>query len=119
MSAGSEIVVAGKTVDLAKAFPITIGDAVELETLGLMDKQGNLAADGMGATLKLLAYFGRKACPDLTEDDVRAVALADLQDILATFQRVSQEVAGPRPTGSTSSTSSPANTGGRKRTSTS
>jgi hypothetical protein len=66
--------------DLTKLRPMTLGDMEALEDIGVNLKD----LEGMSAKMltKFVTYFASKAQPNITEDDVRELATADLKFLM-------------------------------------
>ena len=63
-------------VDLAGAFPLTLGDMRKLEKLGLVTPTGDLKAAGMEGIAKILHYLVSKVNKDIKIDDLDGVSLS-------------------------------------------
>ena len=63
-------------VDLAGAFPLTLGDMRKLEKLGLVTPTGDLKAAGMEGIAKILHYLVSKVNKEIKLDDLDSVSLS-------------------------------------------
>ena len=79
--------VGSNKVNMAQAFPLTLGDWKELEKLGLMTKDGAATAIGPDGVAKLLFYL-------ISKTDMKdKVKIEDLDNVsLNEIGRVAQEV---------------------------
>lgn len=64
-----------KSIDLVKAFPLTLGDFRRLEDEGLIDPQSNIKVDGPNAIAKLILLLVRKVDSTVTEEELDSLDL--------------------------------------------
>ncbi|MCH9050088.1 MAG: hypothetical protein IIA72_03255 [Proteobacteria bacterium] len=76
-----------KKVDLAKAFPLTIGDFKGFEQLGLLDKKGAIKVDTPTKIASFLFHFIHKADKSVTEAEADSIPIADLDKIIDFFDQ--------------------------------
>ncbi len=86
----SDLIVRDKVVDLRKAFPVTLGDWVAFEVMGII-KGDKLNAVGAKASLDLLAHMAKKANDAVTIEDVATIPLYDLKNWIAVLTEMIQE----------------------------
>lgn len=63
-------------VDIAKAFPLTIGDWMDLHEQGWMDHEGNIIAKGPATIGNMVAHFCRKVNKDITLAEVKTLGIS-------------------------------------------
>ena len=80
-----------KKVDLAKAFPLTIGDFKGFERLGLLDKKGAIKPDTPTKIASFLFHFIHKADESVTEAEVDSIPIFDLDKITEYFDQKIEE----------------------------
>ena len=64
-----------KEVDLARAFPLILGDIMSLEELGVMDEKGNMDTSSPTKFGKLLLHLAQKVDETTTLDDIKKIDL--------------------------------------------
>ena len=75
----------GKEVDTDRALPLTLGDIEDLQTAtGLKtDEQGNIQTKCIAEAKRMIHFILKKACPELTLDDIRLIPLRKLNELQA------------------------------------
>ncbi|MBI4185294.1 MAG: hypothetical protein HY521_14980 [Proteobacteria bacterium] len=111
-----KLAIGGRSIDLALAFPLTIGDWKALEAQGVLAAGGGAAKGGAAETAALLLHLARKVDPEVGEEEIDSLALGILPEVAAFVAQRLRGEAIDRPT-STRSTSSPGPTAGAPATS--
>tara|TARA_Y100000310_G_C20673717_1_gene811680 strand:- start:1622 stop:1918 length:297 start_codon:yes stop_codon:yes gene_type:complete len=91
-----------RKVDLAPAFPLTLGDLRSLGKSGLLTDTGDLNLAGADGIIGLLTYVANKSLPDgedaIEETDVETLSLTELPAITAFFTEAMGGEKADRPT---------------------
>lgn len=87
-----------KEVDLAKAFPMTIGDFKALEGLGVLNEKGDMDTASPTKMVSFLFHLLHKADESVTEAEVENISLDDLDGIGDFFDLKMKETKVDRPT---------------------
>lgn len=70
-----EVTINGKTVDLSRAVPLTLGDWDKLQKQKVLKENGEVEIKGAQTIIKLVTYIAQKADKNIDEKDVREVPL--------------------------------------------
>lgn len=82
----------GKSIDLKKAIPLTIGDIRALKKSGLdILKIGTTDAMGVDQIVTLLLYVFKKSNPEVTVEDVDTLSLPAMNRISTVLTKQSED----------------------------
>ena len=95
----------GKEVDLAKSWPLTIGDMKAFKKMGLITKKGDIDTADIEDFEKMIGYLCHKVNPKIEGKDVEQITVIEMSKISDWIEAVTKEAGLDRPT-STASTSS-------------
>lgn len=91
-----KVVMGEKSVDIAGAFPATLGDMIDLEDKGLVNNDGKPFTMKQAAQLTL--FFVQKVDPTITDADVRSLHLNAVTPIAEYIKSRMEEEDKPNPT---------------------
>lgn len=97
------IEVAGKSIDIRKFQPVTLGDLEDLEAASLLGPNAQLVVKGLKQAIDFMFIVCRKIEPAITRDDIRALDPTQLDTALQTAGALvgpKEERAEDRPTDS-------------------
>ena len=77
------LIIGDRAIDIARCFPITLGDWEDMDTAGLVAENGqDLNVARPGQIVDLVHIVLRKEAPDIQRTEVRAVPLMELAGIM-------------------------------------
>jgi len=80
-----------KTVEIEKAFPLTLGDFRRLEDLGMIDEQSNVKLVGPNSIAALVLFLVHKVDPDVTEEELDKIELVKISRIFLFIRKKMEE----------------------------
>lgn len=78
-----KVKIGNREVDLSKAYPLTLGDARALKAQNV--DVLNIGTLDIEQVIAFISYIGKKACPELTEDDVLSTPVNVLAEMATQF----------------------------------
>ena len=86
-----------KKVDLTGAFPLTLGDLMSLEQLGVMDEKGDMDTSSPMKMGKLLLHLAQKVDETTTLDNIKKIGLDEFDALGDFFEKKLGETKVSRP----------------------
>lgn len=105
----------GKEVDLAKSWPLTIGDMKAFKKLGLVTKKGDIDTEDIEDFEKMIGHLCRKVNPEINGADVEQITVPEMGKISDWIEAVTKESGLDRPTSTPSASSRKRGAGGRRK----